>query len=91
MKAVRLPVGPVRNVEEVMNDRHLHARGMLNRMQHPYMGDVILPSSPLRLFEYETSQLQFFPEIGAHSAEILSDLLGMTDADVLALADEGVI
>lgn len=91
MKAARLPVAPVRNVEEVMNDRHLHARGMLNRMQHPYMGEVILPSSPLRLFEYETSPLEFFPEIGAHSAEILSDLLGMTEADVKALADEGVI
>ncbi len=91
MKTARLPVAPVRNVEEVMNDRHLHARGMLNRIRHPYMGDVVLPSSPLLLFEYETSALQFFPEIGADSASVLGDLLGMTDADVQALADEGVI
>ena len=91
MKAARLPVAPVRDVEEVMNDRHLHARGMLNRMQHPYMGDVILPSSPLRLSEYETIPLEFFPEIGGHSAEILANVLGMTETDVQALADEGVI
>ena len=69
----------------------LHARGMLNRMQHPYMGDVILPSSPLRLSEYETIPLEFFPEIGGHNEEILANVLGMTETDVQALADEGVI
>lgn len=91
MRDARLPVAPVRDVAEVMNDRHLHARGMLNRMQHPYMGDVVLPSSPLRLFDYETSPLAFFPEVGANNRDVLADLLGMSEGEVQTLADEGVI
>ncbi len=91
MRAARLPVAPVRDVAEVMNDRHLHERGMLNRMAHPYMGDVVLPSSPLRLFDYERPPVEFFPEIGANNQDVLADLLGMSEGDVQALAADGVI
>lgn len=91
MRAARLPVAPVRDVAEVMNDRHLHERGMLNRMAHPYMGDVVLPSSPLRLFDYERPPVEFFPEIGANNKDVLADLLGMSEGDVQALAADGVI
>ncbi len=91
MRAARLAVAPVRDVGEVMNDPHLHARGMLNRMQHPYMGDVVLPSSPLRLFEYETSPLQFFSEAGADSAAVLGEWLGLDTATVEGLKGDGVI
>jgi crotonobetainyl-CoA:carnitine CoA-transferase CaiB-like acyl-CoA transferase len=91
MRAARLPVAPVRDVAEVMNDRHLHARGMLHRMHHPYMGEVVLPSSPLRLFDYEQEPLRFFPEAGQDSAAVLTEWLGLAEGDISALAAEGVI
>jgi crotonobetainyl-CoA:carnitine CoA-transferase CaiB-like acyl-CoA transferase len=74
-----------------MNDPHLHARGMLNRMEHPYMGDVVLPSSPLRLFDYERLPVEFFPEIGANNQDVLADVLGLSESDVQALAADGII
>ena len=40
---------PVRDLDEVTNDPHLHERGMLQRMQHPQLGDVVLPNTPIRL------------------------------------------
>ena len=91
MRAARLAVAPVRDVAEVMNDRHLHERGMLNRMHHPYMGDVVLPSSPLRLFDYETGPLQFFPEPGADNAAVLGEWLGLDAAAVARLAGDEVV
>lgn len=91
MRAARLPVAPVRDVAEVMNDRHLHARGMLHRMEHPYMGEVVLPSSPLRLFEYGPEPLRFFPEAGQDSAAVLTGWLGLSEGDIGELAAEGVI
>lgn len=91
MRAARLPVAPVRDVAEVMADPHLHARGMLHRMHHPYMGDVVLPTSPLRLFEYETSPLQFFPEPGADSAAVLGEWLGLDAGAVEGLRGDGVV
>ncbi|MGY9057458.1 MAG: CaiB/BaiF CoA transferase family protein [Alphaproteobacteria bacterium] len=91
MRAARLAVAPIKDVAEVMADPHLHARGMLNTMQHPYMGEVVLPSSPLRLFEYETSPLAFFPEPGADGPGVLSDVLGMSDSEIETLEADGII
>lgn len=87
----RIPVAPVRDVADVMNDPHMHERGMLNRMTHPYMGDVILPSSPIRLSEFAPSPIEFFHEPGADNAAVLSDWLGMSEADIESLAAEKVI
>ncbi len=91
MRDARIPVAPVRDIAEAMANPHLHARGMLHNMQHPYMGDVVLPSSPLRLLDYERLPVQFFPEAGADSQSVLGELLGLSEAEVAALAKDKVI
>lgn len=90
-KAVRVPIAPVRDLKEVMADKHMRERGMLHDMHHPYMGDVVLPSSPIRFSEYEASALSFFPELGANGAEALKEWLSMSEAEIQALADDDVI
>ena len=87
----RIPVAPVRDVGEVMNDEHMHERGMLNRMSHSYIGDIVLPSSPIRLSEFPPVPLEFFHEPGADNEDVLVDWLGMGDAAIAALAEEKVI
>ena len=32
-----------------MNDPHMHERGMLERVDHPELGEIVVPSTPLRL------------------------------------------
>lgn len=91
LRAKRIPVSPVRNVVEVMHDPHMHQRGMLKTMQHPDLGEVVLPRSPINLSAYEMPALQFYPDLGAHNREVLSELLGMSDAEIDALEEEGVI
>lgn len=87
----RIPVAPVRDVSEVMNDVHMHERGMLNRMTHPLLGDVILPSSPIRLSEFPPTPLEGFHEPGDDNVEVLADWLGLDEAEIAALTDEKVI
>ena len=48
-KAGRVPCAPVRTAPEVMNDPHMHERGMLEHVEHPELGDIVVPTSPLRL------------------------------------------
>jgi CoA:oxalate CoA-transferase len=91
MRAHRIPVSPVRNVVEVMNDPHMHQRGMLQNMHHPDLGDIVLPRSPLNLSAYEMSALQFYPDLGEHSRQVLGELLGMSNAEIDALEEDGVI
>jgi len=91
LRARRIPVSPVRDVSEVINSPHMHERGMLRKVRHPDLGDVVLPRSPIRLSEYEMPELQFYPDLGQHNREVLGGLLGMSDAEIDALEGEGVI
>ncbi len=47
MLAAKVPCAPVRDLQEVMNDENMHARGSLQWIDHPELGRVVLPHSPL--------------------------------------------
>src|SRR3546814_10061782 len=44
----RVPSAPVRDLSEVVDDPHMHERGMLEWVDHPEFGRIVLPNSPLR-------------------------------------------
>ena len=44
----RVPCAPVRTLMEVVNDPHLHQRGMLQWIDHPELGRIVVQSSPMR-------------------------------------------
>ena len=46
--AAAVPCAPVRELAEVVLDRNMHARGSLQWVEHPDLGRVVLPHSPLQ-------------------------------------------
>jgi len=91
MRAQRVPVAPIRDLEEVRTDPHLHERGMLNYMSHHDMGDIVLPNSPIRFSDFDSSEVRFFPEVGADNREVYGAWLGLTETDVDRLVEERII
>ena len=91
LKQARVPGAPVRNAMEVMNDAHMHERGMLQHVDHPSLGDVILPNSPLRLHGADRPDPVPSPSLGQHNQEIYGDWLGLGADGVAALKREGAI
>jgi crotonobetainyl-CoA:carnitine CoA-transferase CaiB-like acyl-CoA transferase len=87
----RIPSAPVRDLSEVASDPHLIERGMLQRVDHRDFGPVTLPHSPIRLSEHEPVTLRDSPRLGEHNVEVLRDWLGLDDAQLEALAADGVI
>jgi formyl-CoA transferase len=74
---------------EVYNDPHLAARGFIKTLPHP-TGDVTVMSSPIRMSK-STVPLKAAPLLGSSTAAVLEHELGLSEADVAALADEGVV
>jgi CoA:oxalate CoA-transferase len=70
LKAGRVPCAPVRTAPEVMNDPHMHERGMLERVDHPELGEIVVPTSPLRLHGLPPAPTRPSPKVGQHNAEI---------------------
>jgi len=59
-------------------------------MTHPLMGDIVLPRAPIRFSDYDTPELEFFPEPGAHNDEVFADLLGLS-ADAIDTLRQGKV
>lgn len=91
LKTNKIPAAPVRNLEEVTQDEHMHERGMLNNINHPTMGDVILPKSPIRFHKTPESELNIEPTIGQHTREVLVEWLKISGEKVDTLIRAGVI
>jgi CoA:oxalate CoA-transferase len=90
-KEYRIPCAPVRTAPEVMNDPHMHDRGMLARIEHPELGEIVVPNTPLRLHGTEPVEPGPSPTIGQHNAEIYGGWLGLSPAEIVELKETGVI
>jgi crotonobetainyl-CoA:carnitine CoA-transferase CaiB-like acyl-CoA transferase len=91
LKAGRVPCAPVRTAPEVMHDRHMHERGMLADIEHPELGPITVPTTPLRLHGLGKAPAAPSPTIGQHNAEIYGGWLGLSGEEITALKQEGVI
>ncbi len=91
LKENRVPAAPVRDLPEVTADAHMHERGMLHDVDHPEMGKVVLPSSPLRFAGSVPPALQPEPGIGEHTDEILADWLGLSASAVSGLKSSEIV
>src|SRR5262249_44482005 len=90
-KEFRIPCAPVRNAPEVMNDLHMHERGMLERIDHPELGEIVVPTTPLRLHGADKAAAGPSPTIGQHNAEIYGGWLDLSQAEIAELRENGVI
>jgi CoA:oxalate CoA-transferase len=90
-KRHRIPAAPVRDVDEVMNDRHMHARGMLEWIEHDEIGRLVVPTSPLRYHGADTVETLPSPKLGQHNDEIYGGWLGLSPSEIAELREDGVI
>jgi CoA:oxalate CoA-transferase len=90
-KKHHVPSAPVRDLHEVLANEHMRGRGMLEVIDHPQLGRITVPGSPLRY--HGTPQTPAVPSatIGAHNAEVYGELLGLLAGEVEALKAAGAI
>ena len=89
--AAKVPCAPVRNLLEVMNDENMLARGSLQRIDHPQLGRVVLPHSPLVFEGTERRPIEPSRPLGACNDAIFGDWLGHSKQELAAYRAEGVI
>ncbi len=88
--AAGVPCAPVRDLSEVVHDRNMHERGSLQWVDHPTMGRVALPHSPLRFEDGERVDLQPSAELGTNNRDVYGDWLGVPTHELDLLAAAGV-
>ncbi len=90
-KRHRIPCAPVRDVGEVMHDPHMHARGMLEWIEHDEIGRIVVPTSPLRFHGADHVATTPSPKLGQHNADVYGGWLGLSPDEIADLAKAGAI
>jgi formyl-CoA transferase len=85
-----VPCGAVLDTGEILDDPHLNARGQVHTIEHPTRGRIRLPGCPVRLSASEAPTSPP-PLAGEHTAEVLTEVLGLSPGDVARLRGEGVL
>ena len=91
MLAAKVPCAPVRDLMEVMHDENMHARGSLQWIDHPELGRVALPHSPLVFEGTERRPIEPSLPLGACNDAVFGNWLGHSEKELAAYRAEGVI
>lgn len=82
---------PVHNIEDVTRDPQVNAREMLIELDHPRAGKHKIVNTPLKLSRTPCVVDRAAPELGADTADILSQRLGMSFEEIDKLKKGNVI
>ena len=85
-----VPCGAVLNTLELLHDPDLHARGMMQTIEHPVRGPVTVAAWPLRMSNTKV-ELKPSPLHGADNEAIYGEWLDCSAAEVAAMRQRKVI
>jgi crotonobetainyl-CoA:carnitine CoA-transferase CaiB-like acyl-CoA transferase len=91
LREAKVPSAPVRDVREALTRPHLHERRALEWFEHPSLGRIALPQSPLRFHGSRAPGAARNPSLGEHNREVYGDWLGLGADEIAALAADGAI
>jgi formyl-CoA transferase len=85
---LEIPAGPVKTLDEVLDDPHLREIGFFKRMTHPTEGELVVPDVPVRFADTPAAIDRLPPHLGEHGREILQEI-GMRTEEIESLASSG--
>jgi crotonobetainyl-CoA:carnitine CoA-transferase CaiB-like acyl-CoA transferase len=91
LEALKIACGPINTLKDVFSDPHVIARNMVLEMDHASGARVKVTANPVKLSATPPSYRSAAPVLGQHNQEVLQGILGMSEAEVAALKDKGII
>lgn len=89
--AVGVPAGPILQVDEVLSNEHVAARGMVVEYPHPQIGSFRGMRIPFRFEGFDDPEVQRPPLLGEHTDEVLRERLAMGVDEIARLRADGAI
>ncbi len=85
-----VPCAPVHTVAEALDDEQVLARDMVIEVEHARFGRLRQVGCPIKIDDVQP-RCQPASPLGADTDQLLRTLLGMSDAEIAALRDQGAI
>lgn len=91
LEQLGIPCGPVNKINQVAEDAQVKARDMIIDVQHPEAGMLKVVNTPFKFSRTPYKAERAAPELGEHTQDIFSNLLGMTQKEMEELRHLKVI
>jgi formyl-CoA transferase len=85
-----IPCGPILSMKELAEEPSLRKTGTVVEVDHPKRGKYLSVGNPIKLSDSPTEVLRS-PLLGEHTAEILREVLGYSEAEVRRIEASGAI
>ena len=89
--AARVPAGPVLTPRQILEHPHFVERNMVRIVEDPLAGPVAIPGFPIKSSDPLPDDDYQAAALGEHNAEVLGDLLGISNERLAELEAAGVI
>jgi crotonobetainyl-CoA:carnitine CoA-transferase CaiB-like acyl-CoA transferase len=83
--------GAVQNAEDLAKDPHLTARDFFVKVKHPRSGGTLSDGSPIQFGERPARDWKAAPSLGQDNRYVFTELLGLTETELSACMEKGVI
>ena len=85
-----IPVGPILSMKELAEEPSLRETGTIVEVDHPERGPYLSVGCPVKLSDNDVV-VERSPLLGEHSEEILTEVLGYSEAEIASLKEAGAV
>ncbi len=91
LAALGVPAGPINDVAAALEDPHVQARGMVQRVEHATEGSIQVLGPVAKFSRTPATVRSAPPPLGHHTDEVLRDVLGYDAAQIAELRAAKII
>jgi crotonobetainyl-CoA:carnitine CoA-transferase CaiB-like acyl-CoA transferase len=86
-----VPAGPINSIADIFTEPYAAERQLQRSLPHGRAGEIPTVANPVQFSSTPVQYERAPPELGQHTREVLSQVLGYSDAEIGALGNDGTI
>jgi crotonobetainyl-CoA:carnitine CoA-transferase CaiB-like acyl-CoA transferase len=79
---VDVPIGPVNDVAEILNDPHVRARKLIGSFDYAGVGEFKALAIPYKFLGWDNPEIGRPPALGEHTDSVLAGMLGLSREEI---------
>merc|ERR1712232_620446 len=86
-----VPSGPIYSYSDLEADSHMWDNGYFKKVPHSRYDDNVVINVPVKFHSTPASVQANAPDLGEHTEEVLSTIVGLSREDIAVLHDKGIV